>query len=290
MDNWYELPDDWYRSQIYSGALWDLRGSLGIYWFNGAYIAEILAEESLSHLDIDSNFLDGRDALLASDILRFGGAHLSTIRSTFHFREIGEELPSDPSFTWARWEQHHETMAAHLKWTRNPDIEAVTRYKLERATETGPFSFRAFVNQPSSDDVEFWDHISRPAEEYRYRVCAENSIGFGPYSVVTHVYTGGGGDPENSALNTESTAPDSLVLDSNYPNPFNPTTQINFGLPAAAHVRLQIMNIRGQTVRVLVNEEKPAGWHTMTWDGKNESGRHHGDHRTTRQAGAAQPE
>jgi len=32
------------------------------------------------------------------------------------------------------------------------------------------------------------------------------------------------------------------------------------------------MNIRGQTIRTLVDEEKPAGWHTVLWDGKNEGG------------------
>lgn|GEM_PF-4357632 len=274
--DYWDWEEDHNRSQIYSGALWDLRESLGIYSFNGRYIAEILALESLSHLDTDSNFLDGKDAMLASDILRFGGAHLLTIRSTFHSRDIGEELPSAPSFTWARWEQHYELMALHLKWTRNPDIEVVTRYKLERATGAGPFSLRAYVSQPSSGSiVEFWDYISKPAEEYRYRVCAENAYGFGPYSEIIHVYTvgGGGGGPERVALDIERTAPDSLVLDPNYPNPFYPSTQIKFGLPSTSHVRLQIMNVRGQTVRVLVDEEKPAGWFTVTWDGKNESGR-----------------
>jgi len=67
-------------------------------------------------------------------------------------------------------------------------------------------------------------------------------------------------------------APESLLLENNYPNPFNPTTQIRFGLPTTSKVRLMILNQRGQTVRVIVDGEKPAGWHTVTWDGKNESG------------------
>ncbi len=66
--------------------------------------------------------------------------------------------------------------------------------------------------------------------------------------------------------------PKELTLDQNYPNPFNPTTTVRYGLPISSRVNLRIMNIRGQTVRTLVDEEKQAGWYTVTWDGKNESG------------------
>jgi hypothetical protein len=56
-------------------------------------------------------------------------------------------------------------------------------------------------------------------------------------------------------------------LSQNYPNPFNPITEITFGLPEHADVRLKVYNILGQVVDVLVEEELPAGKHTLTWDG-----------------------
>ena len=58
----------------------------------------------------------------------------------------------------------------------------------------------------------------------------------------------------------------------NYPNPFNPSTQIRFGLPEASAVTLTIYNIRGQQVRTLVNGYLPAGYLTITWDGKDAQG------------------
>ncbi|MCF7911314.1 MAG: right-handed parallel beta-helix repeat-containing protein [Candidatus Cloacimonetes bacterium] len=53
----------------------------------------------------------------------------------------------------------------------------------------------------------------------------------------------------------------------NYPNPFNPSTKINFSLPEKAATELTIYNIKGQLVRVLVNETLPAGNYTRTWNG-----------------------
>ncbi len=62
-------------------------------------------------------------------------------------------------------------------------------------------------------------------------------------------------------------------LGQNYPNPFNPTTTIKYSIPKAAKVELEIYNILGQTVKTLVEEEKPAGFYQVSWDGRDEHGR-----------------
>ena len=66
--------------------------------------------------------------------------------------------------------------------------------------------------------------------------------------------------------------PEQLILGPNYPNPFNPSTTIRFGLPSSVHVRLVIMNIRGEIVQSLVDNQMSAGWHTAVWNGSNERG------------------
>ncbi|WP_169313632.1 FlgD immunoglobulin-like domain containing protein [Caldithrix abyssi] len=58
----------------------------------------------------------------------------------------------------------------------------------------------------------------------------------------------------------------------NRPNPFNPTTTIKFGLPEDGHVRLTIYSMSGQKVRTLINGQVSKGYHSILWDGKNESG------------------
>ena len=52
-------------------------------------------------------------------------------------------------------------------------------------------------------------------------------------------------------------------LEQNYPNPFNPTTTIGFGITEKGNVRLSILNILGEEIRVLLNEEREAGYHSV---------------------------
>jgi len=66
--------------------------------------------------------------------------------------------------------------------------------------------------------------------------------------------------------------PEKFTLFQNYPNPFNPETNISFTLPEEREVILKIYNLRGQLIKVLVNQKLSPGYHTFTWDGKNESG------------------
>jgi|GEM_PF-1028624 len=69
-----------------------------------------------------------------------------------------------------------------------------------------------------------------------------------------------------------SSRPAEFSLAQNYPNPFNPETQISYALPEKCQVKLSVYNVRGQRVRVLVDEFQAAGHQTVLWDGKNEDG------------------
>jgi carboxypeptidase T len=58
----------------------------------------------------------------------------------------------------------------------------------------------------------------------------------------------------------------------NSPNPFNPTTQIRFGLAKAGVVEIKIFDSLGKEVRTLLNQTKSAGQHVLLWNGKNNDG------------------
>jgi subtilisin family serine protease len=83
--------------------------------------------------------------------------------------------------------------------------------------------------------------------------------------VVFHVLHPNGTDENEPEL------PQTFALRQNYPNPFNPSTVIQFDLPKACHVSILIYNVLGQQVRALVNSEQQAGYHTVVWDGTDES-------------------
>jgi hypothetical protein len=67
--------------------------------------------------------------------------------------------------------------------------------------------------------------------------------------------------------------PKSFALLGNYPNPFNPSTTIDYSVLKAGHVRLVIYNALGQRVRVLVDRWEAFGNHRILWDGRDEEGR-----------------
>ena len=69
-----------------------------------------------------------------------------------------------------------------------------------------------------------------------------------------------------TVTDTESAIPDQFVLHQNYPNPFNPATTIAYSLPEAADVNLEIYDILGRRVTVLVSQIQHQGRHTITFN------------------------
>ena len=66
--------------------------------------------------------------------------------------------------------------------------------------------------------------------------------------------------------------PDILEIRQSYPNPFTDFATIEYDVPSAQNVVIRIFNIKGQTIKTLVNEDKNAGYYTVVWDGTNENG------------------
>ncbi len=71
----------------------------------------------------------------------------------------------------------------------------------------------------------------------------------------------------------EKVVPSAYTLEQNYPNAFNPKTNIRFTLPENAKVELKIYNSLGQTVKTLVNTNYVSGSHTVEWNGTDASGK-----------------
>jgi len=70
----------------------------------------------------------------------------------------------------------------------------------------------------------------------------------------------------NVPVNTQN-----LLLKSNYPNPFNPTTVFSYNIPSSGQVNLSIFNVKGQLVETLVSTYQEAGEHSIPWNADNYS-------------------
>lgn len=60
---------------------------------------------------------------------------------------------------------------------------------------------------------------------------------------------------------------------SNYPNPFNPETNISYSIPQSGVASVKVYNLKGQQIRTLVNGEVAAGTHTVVWNGTDDKGK-----------------
>lgn len=90
--------------------------------------------------------------------------------------------------------------------------------------------------------------------------------GIGEYGVYFHSSPGTGVGDRVAAV------PEHWAIHQNYPNPFNPSTRIRFDVPYTGIVNLVVYDTAGRTIKRLAASRYPAGSHTITWDGTNDSG------------------
>ncbi len=82
----------------------------------------------------------------------------------------------------------------------------------------------------------------------------------------------GGGDSTMVGIDDEvPEIPSRFALAQNYPNPFNASTIIQFNLPSASDVIIEIYDILGRRVETLFDAEQPAGYHQIVWDASDQS-------------------
>jgi len=110
---------------------------------------------------------------------------------------------------------------------------------------------------------DFYIDTNVPAGIYTYGVSALYDGGYesDPVEIIfEQVNTG------NSLI------PVTTALIGNYPNPFNPETNISFSLKEAENVSLEIYNVKGEKVRTLINGHLDIAYYDIIWNGKNDYG------------------
>jgi len=104
-------------------------------------------------------------------------------------------------------------------------------------------------------------HIDTAAEDYDLGTNNPDEMD------IIHIINPTTGIDDDSPL-----IPGQFKLQQNFPNPFNNKTQIRFYVPKQSGTYIQIYDIQGRLVRNLVNRNLDPGWHSVTWNGVNDSG------------------
>jgi hypothetical protein len=87
-------------------------------------------------------------------------------------------------------------------------------------------------------------------------------IGGPGYTILIHYGT--------LSQNENTGLPTKYALHQNYPNPFNPTTSISFSVPSKSKVEINVYNIMGNEVDILLNDVVPSGIQSVSWDAKDQ--------------------
>ena len=140
------------------------------------------------------------------------------------------------------------------------------------ATETNNFGFEVEKKSEVSDwsKIGFVTGAGTTTEPQHYHF-SDHKVEAGIYLYRLKQIDTDGAFSFSNEITIAVNTPISFELSQNYPNPFNPQTSIGYQLAQAGKVELTIYNARGETVRKLVNENKPSGSYSAPWDGSNDS-------------------
>lgn len=151
-----------------------------------------------------------------------------------------------------------------MKWKATVDKD-FRYFAIYRGTKDG------FIPDPKSPyklltDTTFAVRRATKDTVYYYRVSAfdfsGNESGYSPQMMAQPVL----------AVGTSEVLPTHFALEENYPNPFNPSTIIEYQLPHKTNVEISIYNSFGQIVRELLNDVKDVGRYSIIWDGRDKNG------------------
>jgi hypothetical protein len=156
------------------------------------------------------------------------------------------------------------------KWTTESEIENLG-FILERKTEGTEWeeivSYKTddgLLGQgsiSSATDYEYIDVYVEPNTTYEYRLADVDYNGIVTYHATREVTVDQA--PLTSKVEKFTVLPA-------YPNPFNPTTTIRYGIDTDSKVTVQIYDITGQLITTLLNTEQTQGWHSVVWNGRND--------------------
>jgi len=165
-----------------------------------------------------------------------------------------------------------EVFQKQLQWTQENSSEAAHGMMFVEEIGAGQFSLNG-SGDLFDENGELNEEMVQRLKDEGYRVeVTENADGTRTVNLYRPDNDAGEEAGDAAKSSDKDALPEGFALSQNYPNPFNPTTRIDYSLPSAQHVTLEIYNVQGQKVRTLVNETVGAGDHSVEWDATTDAG------------------
>ena len=237
---------------------------------------ESLEGASLYELEVSASPAFDDNSLVIKDIEETEAVVEEMVTdTTTYFWRVRAEVDNQ----WTEW----SSSWSFTTELRSPEVPPAWRVESVEEVEEGdvyiewePFERADWYNVQLSADKDFEELIVdtdntedeglyvsglNGGSEYYWRLKAFNDAGSSDWTEKQSIQTA-----ISVGVDDGQEKPDEFALNSNYPNPFNPQTQIRYELPEQAQVRLTVYNMLGEQVTTLVNESQSAGHHEVTFD------------------------
>ena len=143
-----------------------------------------------------------------------------------------------------------------LNWITATEINN-RGFEIQRKVVQGDFATVGFVKGEGTTTIQ---------KEYTY---TDQNLSEGKYFYRLKQLDFSGKSEYSKIIEVELKSLNSFALEQNYPNPFNPTTTIGYVLQEKSNAKLSMINILGEEVAILVNEEQDKGFHKVDLNGAN---------------------
>ena len=159
------------------------------------------------------------------------------------------------------WNTHPNSNVSYQLWRK-----VILRGSGQSTTSQIATLSNSSISYTDSD----YDKLPIPTHLLRYDVRAYYSTD--NTTASPSWYSVSGGHAPKIITETNMIIPEELSVGA-YPNPFNPTTEIKFGIPTYSNVLIKVYNLNGQEVSELYNGIKEPGYHSVSWSPKNSTSR-----------------
>lgn len=229
-------------------------------WVN---VGDVLADGSMRYALVVPTVYDSTDmgpgltTFMVSALTQSGLSHKSMPAEGYSIDNLVPMAPAGFMATLAG----NEVM---MTWEEPQDVD-FNYFAIYRSTEAG-FVPTEETQIATTTGIEFVDADLEENNTYYYKIAAYDFSGNESEFAEADPVIVSGVNGRGNAVPTE------FSIAQNYPNPFNPTTIIEFAVPHADDVKVRVYDIRGVHVRTLAQGNFAAGYHSLSWDGRDDSG------------------